>query len=434
MSAAAPEDAEPAAPIDTEPAPAAEATAAAAPAEGEPAPAEEGEPAPEGGAAEAEAAEAAEEPAAPEEPTKPTLPVHKPDPSKDIAANESFVQMAGLGQIDLMQAAMDSNPDISLEFETDDGWTPMSWAAGINNVPAMRFLDEQGAAIDNLNKYGNSAVRYAACNGKLEAVQCLLELGADCNMLQQNMYTPFIAACGKDRSIECVRAMMDYKGPQGGAKLHYESPSGKTPLHEAALCGANHVLKMLLQNGAKVQTENLWGRTALMEAVMYGRCEAIELLHQFKAKIEHKSTKDNLSALDLALREKQRLAAGLLQKLGSGDNALTRNKTILSTVDREAQVHVSKIINQRDGVNCFFNMMKPGGLLEVNELKPLTDGKLSLIERDYQEKGLLEDLNKPTDEGAGPDGQDKNWADVKHNHGKLEKSGRKSAAATPKKR
>merc|ERR1712070_718935 len=103
-----------------------------------------------------------------------------------------------MGLVDEMQNVLDSNPDVSLEFENDDGWTPMMWAAGINNVPAMRFLDEQGASIDRLNKFGYSALKYAAFNGKLESTQCLLELGADCNMLQQNMYTPFIAACGKD--------------------------------------------------------------------------------------------------------------------------------------------------------------------------------------------------------------------------------------------
>lgn len=413
----APDNAEPAAPEEVAPpgegTPGEAAPGEAAAGEAEAAAAEEGDP---------EAAAEEAEPAEPEEPEPGGLRKYEPDPSKDVAANEAFVLMAGYGQIDEMQGAMDSNPDISYEYENEDGWTPLMWAAGINIVPAVRWLDEQGAAIDRKNRHGNTALRYAACNGKLEAVGCLLELGADCNMLQQNMYTPFIAACGKDRSLECVRTMMDFTGPLGGAKLHLETPTGKTALHEASLCGASKVLKVLLQNGAKVQTENLVGRTALMEAVMYGRCEVIEILHEFKAKMEHQSTKDGLTALDLALREKQRKAAGVIQQLAGGEASLSKRKPIMSTVDREAQFDIGKIINQRDGVNNFFSMMKPGGLLEVIDGKPLEGGKLALIERDYKEKGLLVDLSKPA---AAKGDDDKNWADVKHNQGRLEHKAKK---------
>jgi len=54
--------------------------------------------------------------------------------------------------------------------------------------------------------------------------------------------------------------------------------------------------------------------------------------------------------------------------------------------------------------------------------KPLEGGKLALIERDYKEKGLLVDLSKPA---AAKGDDDKNWADVKHNQGRLEHKAKK---------
>lgn len=156
----------------------------------------------------------------------------------DVAANEIFIQTAGLeAKTEEMQLMLDSNPEIQVDFENQDGWTALCWASGLNNVTSIRFLDEAGAKIDRQNKFGNTALRYAAANAKLEAVECLLELGSDCNMIQQDTFTPFIAACAKDRCIECVRAMMQFNGPQGCAKLQLETPAGKTALHEASGCG-----------------------------------------------------------------------------------------------------------------------------------------------------------------------------------------------------
>jgi len=98
---------------------------------------------------------------------------------------------------------------------------------------------------------GHTALRFAAANGKNEAVKCLLELGGDCNLVQQETTTPFIAACGKGR-VDVLKSMLDFKGPMGGAKLELETPAGKTALHEACAEGQFAAAELLLSYGCKV--------------------------------------------------------------------------------------------------------------------------------------------------------------------------------------
>jgi len=344
-------------------------------------------------------------------------------PEVIIATNKEFIHAAGWGDVEKLQTMMDSSPEVDVNFEDDEGWTALIWSSGIEQVDVMRLLDEQGAVIDRLNKDGYTALRFAAANGKAKAVQCLMELGADSNLVQQQTTTPFIAACGKGK-IEVMKKMLDFQGVQGGAKMDLETPAGKTALHEACSEGQFAAAEMLLTKGARVQKENKWGRTALMEAALYGRCEIIELLVKFHAKVNAESSKDNATAIQIAHEYKQRQAVGTLEE--NGASADTLHPTLVESFrSRRDKIDVAAIVMQRFGEERFCKMLDPGGSMEIPKLRKPTEGHLAMVERDYIDKGLISEVdesrqateqgdgvgNLPDKDGSGPPSTAMSWAD-----------------------
>jgi len=333
-------------------------------------------------------------------------------PEVVAATNKDFIGHAGRGDLEQMKMLLDSSPEVDVNFEDEDGWTPLIWAAGLQQVEALTVLDAEGAEIDRLNKDGYSALRFAAANGKASAVRCLLELGADCNHIQNETATPFIAACGKGR-FDVMEIMMDFSGPRGGVKMELETPKGKTALHEACTEGQYAAAELLLGRGCKIQAENMWGRTALMEASLYGRCEIIELLVKFHAKVDLVSSKDGATAIGIAHEYKQRNAVGLLESLGAPSDVL-QPKIIESFRSRRDKVDVGGIVMQRFGEETFCQMLDEGGEMEIPKLRAPETGHLATVERDYRDKGMLieEDASMTQqDEAQQSMDADVSWAD-----------------------
>ena len=325
------------------------------------------------------------------------------------STNKEFIAVAGRGDVETVQMMLDSSPEVDVNWESEDGWTALIWAAGLEMTKVVSLLDEQGAVIDRENKDGYTALRFAAANGKTEAVKLLLELGADCNYVQQQTTTPFIAACAKGR-VDAMRAMMNFAGPLGGAKLDLETPAGRTALLEASAEGQAAAVEMLLANGCKVQTENKWGRTALMEAALYGRCEILEVLNKYHAKIDAVSSKDGATAIGIAHKYKQRQAVAVLESYGVSTTELLP-RVVESFRSRRDKVNVEQIVMRRQGEDDFLAMLNPGGSMEIPELRRPTDGHLAMVERDYKEKGLLD--ARPNSKDSLMQGTGDSWAGEK---------------------
>lgn len=111
-------------------------------------------------------------------------------------------------------------------------------AAGDGDVSAVRQLIKEGAQVNAVDEWGNTALLLAAREGDVEIARTLLRAGADVD-------------------------------GRGGAL---------TPLGQAALRGHRHMVRLLLRSGARVDATALNDHTPLVTAVKLNHPEVVSLL------------------------------------------------------------------------------------------------------------------------------------------------------------
>jgi ankyrin repeat protein len=110
------------------------------------------------------------------------FPVWAPKNERDEVVNEAFVYASRNGQLKSLAALLARGADIDADPYRG---TALTWAAFTGHVESVRWLLEQGAAIDHLATFGGpghgegvAAIHLAANAGQLEAVKLLVERGA----------------------------------------------------------------------------------------------------------------------------------------------------------------------------------------------------------------------------------------------------------------
>ncbi|KAJ3502692.1 hypothetical protein NMY22_g18503 [Coprinellus aureogranulatus] len=131
-----------------------------------------------------------------------------------------------------------------------------------------------GHAASHRGYYG-TALR-AACNkGELEAVNLLLEHGADPN-LTGGHWGSALHACACYDYVDCARALLEH-----GADPNVRNKDGDTPLHDACTEGYTKVAELLLDFGVDPTIRNNDGETALQQAMRHkGGSEIVRMLHR----------------------------------------------------------------------------------------------------------------------------------------------------------
>ncbi len=120
----------------------------------------------------------------------------------------------------------------------------------------VRWLHDKGAAIDEPDAGGRTALSFAAANGNLDIVRYLLDNGAAVDRADLQRRTPlFHAATGNH--IEIARILLDH-----GANANAQDQFGDTPLIMACSKGHSEMVALLLQRGADPGIKDQEGRTA----------------------------------------------------------------------------------------------------------------------------------------------------------------------------
>lgn len=128
-----------------------------------------------------------------------------------------------------------SDPVLRLASELD---RQLAGAAGRGDVVSLRQLIKEGAQVNAVDEWGNTALLLAAREGDVETARTLLRAGAEVD-------------------------------GRGGAL---------TPLGQAALRGHTHMVRLLLRSGARVDATGLNEHTPLMTAVKLNHPEVVRLL------------------------------------------------------------------------------------------------------------------------------------------------------------
>lgn len=187
------------------------------------------------------------------------------------------------------------------------GDTPLHWASGQGHLAVVRWLVEQGAADDQVNKPNNKGwtpFHLACLGGHLGTTQWLFKNGA-ADMVTtsiNNGDTPLHLTCRDGQA-----AMIPWLLEHGAAHQVFSANSnGNTPLHLAAFAGHLELVKLLLERargGQLLDMVNNSGDTPLFLACWQGHLAVAQwLVEQGAAQQLYRTTKHGDTPLHLACR------------------------------------------------------------------------------------------------------------------------------------
>ena len=142
---------------------------------------------------------------------------------------------------------------------------PLADAAKARAWDQVRALLAEGAAVDQTQGDGATALHWTAYWGEESTLQALVEAGATVNAANEYGATPLWAACATGQSAAVARLL------SAGADPNLGLSSGETLLMRCAHTGSTDGVRALLTQGADIDAaEPERGQTALMRAVASG--------------------------------------------------------------------------------------------------------------------------------------------------------------------
>jgi hypothetical protein len=131
-------------------------------------------------------------------------------------------------------------------------------AASIGNVEYIRSAVRTPALLDARDRFGQTAVHWAAYRGQLQVLQLLVEAGGSLSLRDNDGRVALHWAVRKDRT-RCVRYII-----QRGSPLDVQTKgTGETALHKAARQGNAFTVEMLLVAGARRNMSTSYHQTPL---------------------------------------------------------------------------------------------------------------------------------------------------------------------------
>ena len=105
---------------------------------------------------------------------------------------------------DLKKIKMFLDEDADLNGKYDKGFTPLHWAATMNQVDAIQFLIDEGANLNSRDGHQSTPLLLAAFFGNTESVESLLQGGADPNLRNKDGALPIQAMLANRQITEWV--------------------------------------------------------------------------------------------------------------------------------------------------------------------------------------------------------------------------------------
>lgn len=152
--------------------------------------------------------------------------------------------------------------------------TPLSYAALYGQADAIEILLEFGANVDARNSCGYTSIMVAAYERHAEAVSKLLRGGANPNDEAGFSGSALLLASGVgERSVPTLRALIE-----GGANIKPKHPNGFTPIHNIAEFGSGDEMSYLIEQGCEADSPQWNGLTPLVIAIHKSNRECVRLL------------------------------------------------------------------------------------------------------------------------------------------------------------
>lgn len=148
----------------------------------------------------------------------------KPDEARAIAEGRTDLdgfEAAAIGDVDRLRVLLDDDPGMVTAW-SEDGFTPLHFAAFFGHPEAARLLVERGADLEARSTNQQFALdaaplHSASAAGQLEVCEVLLDAGADVNAVQHGGYTALLDAAA-NQNEELVEFLLE-RGADRTARL-----------------------------------------------------------------------------------------------------------------------------------------------------------------------------------------------------------------------
>jgi ankyrin repeat protein len=166
-----------------------------------------------------------------------------------------------------------------LAGNTKRGWSPLIFAATRNYPRIVEKLIRAGAGVDHRDKSMNTALIYAVLSGSNHSVKILLEGGAsiDDKLFSPVKYSPLQLAAAL-KNFQAVQYLVE-----AGADINFTGLSIKNAFVFAVENGDYQTVKYLVEKGCDINTNGLTGPSPLKIAKTKGYTAIAQLLMEHKA-------------------------------------------------------------------------------------------------------------------------------------------------------
>ena len=353
--------------------------------------------------------------------------------AKSPRASEALKLAIDLGDMEICKRLIESEEDLESGFSFCLGCTPLLYSLIMKRPEIAEFLASHGASITgqtcrNWSSEGYTPLHYAACDGYLGVLECLLNRGA-LELIDQGTPVHPIHLATANGHTKCVEMMLDqsYQGMPisrsnckranaslemgGGARSHGTNPEcllinrpidsslmqwtwlikagvalpshyrSANPLQIAANNGYISLVESLLKRGASVNVADENGWTPLHFAAAAGHVAIIKMLLRFGANL-HLPDRNLTSACMCAANYDHSDAVKELLKVGS---------------DRQVQdlshLHVLHHAAIHNSWNVFFYLLASTTRYELTMENRYGDTAIAHVVRNAYPPQLLSFLN-----------------------------------------
>ena len=170
-----------------------------------------------------------------------------------------------------LQAVIDNGADVNATNKSNV--TALMMACRLGNTDAINILLNAGVDPNSADVYGRTWIHHAILADSKELLKVVIEKGADLNATNKKNVTALMIACQR-RNIDAVNELMN-----AGADPTIEDGLGATWIHHAVGEGCSkEFLQAIIDHGADVNATNKKNVTALMLACTKGNAGAINIL------------------------------------------------------------------------------------------------------------------------------------------------------------
>lgn len=207
---------------------------------------------------------------------------------------------AGNGDIEKLKLFIEYGANVN---KLDMGGTPVIEAAVMGGADTVALLIENGVDIRQQNDFGMTPLHVAVLSNKEDVARLLLKNGVSVDVTDKFGRTPLFyttyAFIGTEEIVKEDRRALAELLIAHKADVMKRDQFNETPLHAAALWGADPIVSILLARDADIEAQDARGFTPLfMAALGSGKmgASAFEVLRLHKARMDY-VTQDGVTLL-----------------------------------------------------------------------------------------------------------------------------------------